>query len=160
MTDMSFPALDEADEFGWLDHLVPPGQDPELVHRLYAAFTAALQPEDFIQRLWARDMAIETARVEYLRQVDCAVHRFVEERQPPAEEDRDEAENAKPRSSNALGRAYAAHFPLFDGITRLELHVLKERDEIISRYDNRGKLAKMLEDALARIEELEERLNG
>lgn len=79
MSDMSFTPLDAADEFGGLDHLVPPGQDSELIHRLHAAFSAELEPKNFIERMWVRDMAIQSAMLEYVRRANCAVHRLVQE---------------------------------------------------------------------------------
>src|SRR5690606_19718678 len=82
MTEMSPPSLDCADEFGGLDHLVLPGQDPELLHRIHASLMAELNPENFIARMWVRDMAIGIARAEYARMVDCAVQNYIQEEAP------------------------------------------------------------------------------
>jgi hypothetical protein len=161
MTEMSFPSLGEL-EFGGIDHLVPPGQDPQLLRGLLAAFTADLEPKTFIQRLWVRDMAIETARIEYLRLACCAVERLIDAKQVPAEKDEapGDGEGAARASNTGMAKVYFEHFALFNDIMRLELDVQRERDELIKRYDNRGDLVKMLEDAVKRLEELEGRDGG
>lgn len=187
MNDMSFSALEAADEFGGLDHLILPGQDPAVLYNALAGFTASLKPRDFIERLWVRDMAIETARVEYMRLASCGVHRLAEageldqsaavdetgcaaheEQQPSRESEPNEtcendqvaAGEAESSPDRTAGRILAAHFPLINDIMRLEIEFLQERDALIQRYDNRGELKKMLEDALERIQELEEAVRG
>ena len=155
MTDMSHPSLDGADEFVGLDHLVLPGMDPELLHRVHAALTAELDPVNFIARMWVRDMAIQVARVEYLRMADCAVHRHVQEDPEPAQPEHEGEQGSasqvqpQPRSKDELARAFVDHMALFAGLIQIEQEVMRERDRLIQQYDHRSAIVKAYEDAMA-----------
>jgi hypothetical protein len=150
---MSFPSLDGADEFGGLDHLVLPGQDPAVLHQVHAALTAQLQPQNFIERMWVRDMAIQTARAEYLRQAECDLHRIA---QAEAQAEATSAQSAEKDDGQAaasrIGATYATRLELFETLNKLEIFVLAERDRVIHQYDNRTSIIRELNDALAMLD--------
>lgn len=61
------------DEFGGLDWLTMPGQDPAMVTHLIETLTAELIPVNLIERCWVRDIAILTARLDFLRKTQWAM---------------------------------------------------------------------------------------
>ena len=158
MTDMSHPSLDGADEFGGLDHLVLPGQDPELIHRVHASLIAEVKPGNFIERMWVRDMAIQVARAEYLRMADCAVHRHVQDAAPAAPEPEEEqggTPQVQPQSrpKGELANAFVEHIALFAELLRIEQEVMRERDRLIQQYEHRSGIVKAYQDAMIRPDE-------
>lgn len=62
-------------EFGGLEGATLPGQDPMRVHELIRLLTEDLHPCNLIERYWIQDIAMLTARAEYLRKVHaCGLH--------------------------------------------------------------------------------------
>lgn len=61
------------DEFGGLDWLSMPGQDPAMVAHLIETLSAELIPVNLIERCWVRDIAILTARLDFLRKTQWAM---------------------------------------------------------------------------------------
>lgn len=147
MNDMSFPLCDGVDEFGGVAHLVLPGQDPEILQRVHATFTAELEPKNLIERAWVRDLAILFARIEYLRIAICAV-----QNQLQAEEGTD---GDQVRARERIGKAFVAEFALIEGLIRLELEVMRERDRVYQQYDHRTGVVRALYDAQDMIRSLQ-----
>ena len=169
MNDMSASPAIDADEFGGLDHLVLPGQDPDLIHRLHGGFTAHLKPRNFIERMWARDMAIETAISEYLRVANVAVHHELIGNQAEAAQDEEgptadldnggqhEGEHrARDPKNPRLAKAFANNLGIIAQLLHIEREVLAERDRLIFIYDGRTDTAKALKDARRKISKLTE----
>lgn len=157
----------QEDEFGGLDGLALPGQDPHRVQDLIRLLTQDLNPVNLIERYWIRDIAILTARAEFLRKAHWAVMlRIVErlaardvEQAGTAKEDREaavaEAKGAlelvrsvqrgsdhaaaslDPRWQSLLGEAFMSEIALIDKLTQLEFMVLRERDRILEVRDKR-----------------------
>lgn len=61
------------DEFGGLDWLTMPGQDQAMVTHLIEVLSAELIPVNLIERCWVRDIAILTARLDFLRKTQWAM---------------------------------------------------------------------------------------
>lgn len=55
------------DEFGGLDGLLLPGEEQGAVERLIRLLTHDLIPINVIERLWIRDVAVLSNRLDYLR---------------------------------------------------------------------------------------------
>lgn len=157
----------QEDEFGGLDGLALPGQDPHRVQDLIRLLTQDLNPVNLIERYWIRDIAILTARAEFLRKAHWAVMlRIVErlaardvEQAGTTEDDREaavaEAKGAlelvrsvqrgsdhaaaslDPRWQILLGEAFMSEIALIDKLTQLEFMVLRERDRILEVRDKR-----------------------
>lgn len=164
---MECGAIVQEDEFGGLDGLALPGQDPHRVQDLIRLLTQDLNPVNLIERYWIRDIAILTARAEFLRKAHWAVMlRIVErlaardvEQAGTAKEDREaavaEAKGAlelvrsvqrgsdhaaaslDPRWQSLLGEAFMSEIALIDKLTQLEFMVLRERDRILEVRDKR-----------------------
>ena len=77
---MECGAIVQDDEFGGLDGLALPGQDPHRVQDLIRLLTQDLNPVNLIERYWIRDIAILTARAEFLRKAHWAVMLRIVER--------------------------------------------------------------------------------
>ena len=153
MTEMSPPSFDRADEFGGIDHLLLPGQDPELLRGLLCELTAELKPGNVIERMWVRDIAIETVRAEYARRADCAVQNYIhEEARREAGEGQEGAEPPQ-YTDRALAKAHIKHVALVAQLLEIIHSLMHERDRLISQYDSRTGIVKAYTDALKLIEQ-------
>ena len=154
-------------EFGGLDGATLPGQDPMRVHELIRLLTKDLHPCNLIERYWIQEIAMLTARAEYLRKVHwAAVLRIMERlalqevgRVRAASGDnqalvaeamaalelvrrvragRDElAASLDPRWQVLLGEAFTSELALIDKLMQLEFLVLRERDRVLEMRDKR-----------------------
>jgi hypothetical protein len=161
-TDPTFDAF----EFGDLRELLLPGQEPDLIERLLEAFSEALRPKDFIARLWVRDLAVFTARAEFLRTGFSAMvawvmkslaakaaaagaladtggnraQRRARAKLAPrggAQLDQESASIAASEARDLLGQAVASHLRLIGDLSQLELAVVSGQDRIVQMFDNR-----------------------
>ena len=153
MTDMSLSPFEGADEFGGLDHLVLPGQDPALLHRIHAELTAELQPGNFIERMWVRDVAIQAVRTEYAlmaeRAVQWHIHRDARQEATEAPAD-DQPLRAEER---ALAKAHIEHVALITQLLAIVNGLIHQRDRLIHQYDGRSGIVKAYQDALQLAEQ-------
>lgn len=170
----------QQDEFGGLEGLALPGQDPHRVEELIRLLTLDLNPVNLIERYWVRDIAILTARAEFLRKAHWAVMvRIVErlatrdvEQARLASEDKEQvleearsaldlvrqvrqgaqgpAASLDPRWQSLLGEAFMTEIALIDKLTQLEFMVLRERDRILKVRDQRH--AKQVRELIHEIE--------
>lgn len=141
------------------------GRDKEAVRMMFDCLLADLEPQNLIERLWVRDIATLTIRSGELRMVQATVHKLLMERAagglPSAQSDQavlaGDGSDAGPTAiapadegiAGALARAsivmlerlvgltYSQHLALFDGLSRLEGEVRKERDRVIGQFDKR-----------------------
>ena len=163
MTDMIHPSLEDSDEFGGLDHLVLPGQDPAMLKGIHAALLADLEPGNFIERMLVRDIAIEAARLEYVRMAECAAHHLLqEEGQDEAElmvageprgDGEDEPGEPPPSPTRNLARSHIKHISLIASIVALVHAIQNERDRLITYYDHRTGILQGYQDALALLQQ-------
>lgn len=177
---MECSAIVQEDEFGGLDGLALPGQDPHRVQDLIRLLTQDLNPVNLIERYWIRDIAILTARAEFLRKAHWAVMLRIVERLAARDveqagttvEDREaavaEAKGAlelvrsvqrgsdhaaaslDPRWQSLLGEAFMSEIALIDKLTQLEFMVLRERDRILEVRDKRH--TKQVQELINEIE--------
>lgn len=177
---MECGAIVQDDEFGGLDGLALPGQDPHRVQDLIRLLTQDLNPVNLIERYWVRDIAILTARAEFLRKAHWAVMlRILErlaardvEQAGTAEDDREAAvaqakgalelvrsvqrgndhaaASLDPRWQSLLGEAFMSEIALIDKLTQLEFMVLRERDRILEVRDKRH--TKQVQELINEIE--------
>ena len=177
---MECGAIVQEDEFGGLDGLALPGQDPHRVQDLIRLLTQDLNPVNLIERYWVRDIAILTARAEFLRKAHWAVMlRILErlaardvEQAGTTEEDREAAvaqakgalelvrsvqrgsdhaaASLDPRWQSLLGEAFMREIALIDKLTQLEFMVLRERDRILEVRDKRH--TKQVQEVIHEIE--------
>ena len=161
MTDMTHPSLERSDEFGGLDHLVLPGQDPAMLKGIHAALLADLEPGNFIERMLVRDIAIEAARLEYIRMAECAAHHLLQEEEGEAEiivegaargDGEDEPDEPPPSPARNLARSHIKHISLIASIVALVHAIQNERDRLITYYDHRTGILQGYQDALALLQ--------
>lgn len=153
--------LSQHQEFGGTAWLALPGQDPALVRDLMDGFTQHMGPINVIERLWVRDIAILTARVEFLRKAQwAAVAWFTEqaaadaarqqqgsaaELDPAVVRDlllqQQEGETAcqDPRLQRLLGKAVAGQLGLFAQMLETEAKLLNERNRMLMTFDGERK---------------------
>lgn len=153
MTEMSPPSFDPADEFGGIDHLVLPGQDPELLRGLLRELTAELQPGNVIERMWVRDIALETARAEYARMADCAVQNYIQDEAQREAGEGQEGAAPPHRKDRALAKAHIKQVALVAQLLDIVHSLMHERDRLIQQYDTRSDIVKAYTDALKLIEQ-------
>jgi len=170
-----------AKEFGGLEGFALPGQDPMRVHELIRLLTADLRPCNLIERYWIQEIAILTARAEYLRNVHwAAVLRIMERtaqnevneaRVAPGDNNLLVAEALEalelvrrvrrgadvasvaldPRWQGLLGDAFSSEIALIDKLMQLEFQVLRERDRVLRMRDKRHFM--QVKEALGMISE-------
>lgn len=154
------------DEFGGLDWLGLPGQDPDLVTKVINELVAEMEPANVIERCWVRDIAILTARIDFLRRAhwmimacmmeDIALADAVaDKRAGKVRADSEELlvlirrmtqgeslpEGSRdPRVIRLLGRAMRQNFAITSDLTRLEMGVCRERDRLVNLYDRRRQM--------------------
>lgn len=153
MTEMSPPSFDRADEFGGIDHLLLPGQDPALLPGLLCELTAELQPGNVIERMWARDIALETVRAEYARMVDCAVQNHILEEARRKDGEAQDDTVPPQRKDRELAQAHIKHVALVAQLIEIVHSLLHERDRLIHQYDSRSNIVKAYADAMKLIEQ-------
>lgn len=162
MTDMTHPSLERSDEFGGLDHLVLPGQDPAMLKGIHAALIADLEPGNFIARMLVRDIAIEAARLEYVRMAECAAHHLLQEEGNEAQimeegeapgDGGDEPSERPASTARSLGRSHIKHISLIASIVALVHAIQNERDRLITCYDHRTGILQGYQDALALLQQ-------
>jgi hypothetical protein len=154
-------------EFGGLEGATLPGQDPMRVHELIRLLTEDLHPCNLIERYWIQDIAMLTARAEYLRKVHWAAVLRIMERLALQEVGRvraasgdnqalvadamaaldlvrrvragrdEQAASLDPRWQALLGEAFTSELALIDKLMQLEFLVLRERDRVLEMRDKR-----------------------
>lgn len=154
------------DEFGGLDWLGLPGQDPDLVRQVITDLRAEMEPKNVIERCWIRDIAVLTARIDFLRRAHWMVMACMMEDIALADADADkragkdspESEDVlalirrmtqgeslpegsrDPRVIRLLGRAMRQNFAFTSDLMRLEMGVCRERDRLLNLYDRRRQM--------------------
>jgi len=132
------------DEFGSLDLITLPGQKVAELQRIIAAVTDELKPASFIERMLARDYALQVMFGHYLRSakkalIDELSGRVTAQGGAPVAED-----------ANVIGKVFADNLPAISTLVGLETNVSCERDRIAQQFDNRRTAA--LQMALASAE--------
>lgn len=167
------------DEFGGLDWLGLPGQDPALVQGMVDNLTAELNPRNVIERCWVRDIAIFTARLDFLRKAHWMIMACVMEDIALAEAKEIHANepgwNARDddllallrritqgedfvagardlRIQRLLPRAFAREVVLSEQLMRLEMDIAKERDRLYLLYCSRQQM--QISEAVALLAEM------
>lgn len=132
------------DEFGSLDLITLPGQQVTELQQIIAAVAAELKPASFIERMLARDYALQVMFGHYLRSAKKALIDELSGR-VAAQGGAPVGENA-----NVIGKVFADNLPTISTLVGLETNVSCERDRIAQQFDNRRTAA--LQMALARAE--------
>lgn len=149
------------EEFGGTAWLTLPGQDPNLVRELIDGFTNHMGPINLIERLWIRDIAVLTARIEFLRHAqwaaiawftECAAKEISGEhggsgaeldaatvRELLLQQQSGESAARDPRLHRLLGKAASDNLEVLTTLLEAETNVLAERNRLIITFDSERK---------------------
>lgn len=140
------------------------GQDRAAVARLYGALLEDLDPQNLVERMWIRDIALLTVRSEELRLVQLAVHKVEMNRSRSACEalpaaapmDQDQRDNSagEPAAESAasspvsgevdgshvelaVGHTYAESLEVISNLAVMEMAIRRDRDRILEQFNLR-----------------------
>lgn len=164
--------LSRHEEFGGTAWLALPGQDPALVRDLIDGFTEHMGPVNVIERLWVRDIAILTARIEFLRKAQwAAVAWFTEQAAAEAtgqqqgsateldaaavrelllQQQEGETASQDSRLHRLLGKAVAGQLGLFAQMLETEVTLLTERNSMLVTFE--GERRNQVKEAIELLE--------
>jgi hypothetical protein len=138
------------DEFGPLDAITMPGQRVQDLQRIITAVSAELSPCSFIERMLARDFALQLCWGDYFRMARACIVDELIARLSEEDEDAHGSSVTPAAVMKQLGKVFADHLPLIQLATQLEHSVACERDRIMHLFDERRLHG--LKAALAAIE--------
>jgi len=155
------------DEFGGLDWIGLPGQDPDMIRTMIETLTKEVEPKNVIERCWIRDIAILTVRMNFMRRSHWMIMAAVMEeiaigeakaheqqhggtseaeedllalvRRMAAGESVPEA-SRDPRIMRLLGKALRQNLPLSHNLMQMEIGIARERDRLLDLYDRRHRM--------------------
>lgn len=155
------------DEFGGLDWIGLPGQDPDMIRNMLETLTKEVEPKNVIERCWIRDIAILTVRMNFMRRTHWMIMAAVMEEvaigEAKAHEQRrdgtrdveedllalvrrmangDSVPEASrdPRIMRLLGKALRQNLPLSQTLMQMEMDIARERDRVLNLYDSRRRM--------------------
>lgn len=158
MIDTEQQAAEMAPPLPTLEAFAELGQDKAAVARLYDLLLEDIQPDNLIERLWVRDIAVLTIRSEELRLVQLAVHKALMARTDAefgaiaggAQIERrsgatgEASEDRQPSSAicaqvaeRAVGLTYSQHLAILNGLAEMESDVRRDRDRIVEQIGTR-----------------------
>lgn len=154
MINTSDEADDLAGRLPCLREFAAAGQDKAAVARLYQALLEDLQPDNLVERILIRDIAVLTIRSEELRMVQLAVHKVVMGRTesaagalPSGLPCTDEVANE--HVERAVGLTYAENLTVISLLADMESEVRRDRNRILEFYgDRRRQKVQAMADAL------------
>lgn len=161
------------DEFGGLDWIGLPGQDPDMIRTMIETLTADVKPQNVIERCWIRDIAILTARMNFMRRAHWMImaavmeeiaiaeaKEYADRHDTPVEVEEDllalvrrmaSGENVPEASQDRrivrlIGKALRQNLGLSQSLMQMEAGIARERDRLFNLYEMR-KLAQRSETA-------------
>lgn len=152
------------DEFGGLEWIGLPGQDPEMIRTMLETLTKEVEPKNVIERCWMRDIAILTVRMNFMRRAHWMIMAAIMEEIATAEAKAQEPQDGGPneveedllalvrrmasgdsvpeasrdlRIMRLLGKALRQNLPLSQTLMQMEMGIARERDRLLNLYDSR-----------------------